>query len=69
MTREGSRFAAYLSSDGESWNQTGGAQTVTMSSSATIGLFVTSFWNGFLVTAAFDHVEVASAEPPSIAGG
>ncbi len=55
LRRNRSSFTAYISQDGDTWNQIGAA-TISMSSDAMIGLFVTSLWNGLLVTAEFEHV-------------
>jgi hypothetical protein len=56
LTRTGSSFAAYYSSDGSTWTQIGTAQTITMASGATIGLAVTSHNDGKLCTANFSNV-------------
>jgi hypothetical protein len=50
-------YTGYISQDGEVWTQIGTVQ-LDMSSDAMIGLFVTSLWNGLLVTAEFEHVAV-----------
>ncbi|HEY0548874.1 MAG TPA: DUF1349 domain-containing protein, partial [Verrucomicrobiae bacterium] len=56
LTRTGSSFAAYYSTDGVTWTQLGTAQTITMASGATIGLAVTSHNDGNLCTANFSSV-------------
>jgi hypothetical protein len=56
LTRTGSSFAAFYSSDGSTWTQIGTAQTITMASGATIGLAVTSHNDGTLCTANFSNV-------------
>jgi len=56
LTRTGSSFAAFYSSDGSTWTQVGTAQTITMASGATIGLAVTSHNDGTLCTANFSNV-------------
>ncbi len=55
MTRTGSSFAAFYSSDGSTWTQVG-TQTMTMASGATIGMAVTSHNDGTLCTANFSNV-------------
>jgi regulation of enolase protein 1 (concanavalin A-like superfamily) len=56
LTRTGSSFAAYYSTDGSAWTQLGTAQTITMASGATMGLAVTSHNDGILCTANFSNV-------------
>jgi len=57
LARNGNTFTGYISQDGDTWNQIGTTQ-ISMSSDIMIGLFVTSHWNGLLVTAEFEHVTV-----------
>ena len=64
LTRSGTIFSAYSSSDGATWNLVGQA-TVTMAATVYIGLVVTSHLDGTLNTASFDHVVVSSAGPPA----
>lgn len=58
LERIGSFFAAFHSSDGTTWTQVGTTQTLSMASSATVGLAVASDLNGALSTATFDHLAV-----------
>ncbi len=60
ITRTGSTFAAFRSDNGTSWTQVGTNKTITMSSSATIGLAVTSHKDGSLCTSNMDN---SSATP------
>jgi regulation of enolase protein 1 (concanavalin A-like superfamily) len=55
VTRSGSTFTGFVSSDGSSWSQVGTA-SISMVSDVFIGLAVTSHKDGTLCTAAFDHV-------------
>ena len=57
LTRAGDIITAYTSPDGVVWTKLV-QKTVTMSTTATIGLFVTSHNSGALSTATFDHVSV-----------
>ncbi|HVE16858.1 MAG TPA: hypothetical protein VNB29_08970, partial [Chthoniobacterales bacterium] len=56
LTRTGNAVAAYSSSNGTTWTQVGTTQTLTMASSATIGLAVTAHNNTVLCTSSFDNV-------------
>jgi sialate O-acetylesterase len=56
LTRTGNAVAAYSSSNGTTWTQVGATQTLTMASSATIGLAVTAHNNAVLCTSSFDSV-------------
>ena len=56
LTRTGNAFAAYYSSNGASWTQLGPTTTITMASSATIGLAATSHNNGTLCTSTIGNV-------------
>lgn len=49
-------FAGYYSSDGVNWTQIGTNQTVTMSSTATLGMAVSSHNDGVLNTSSFTNV-------------
>jgi fibronectin type 3 domain-containing protein len=49
-------FTAYYSANGTSWTQIGTAQSITMASSATIGLAVSSHVDGTLCTSTLDNV-------------
>jgi parallel beta-helix repeat protein len=61
LVRNGSTVTAYSSSSGTSWTQVGSPQTVTMSTSAWIGLAVGSKDNILLNTSMFDNVTVTPA--------
>ncbi|HTJ79866.1 MAG TPA: hypothetical protein VL357_12795, partial [Rariglobus sp.] len=56
LTRTGDSFSAYKSYDGSTWTQIGTAQTVSMASSATLGLAVTSHANTVASTVTIDNV-------------
>jgi len=49
-------FQAYYSSNGTTWTQIGSNQTISMASSATLGLAVTSHNDGTLCTSTLDNV-------------
>jgi hypothetical protein len=55
VLRSGSTFSGYYSSDGTTWTQIGSNVTITMASSATIGLAVTSHNDGVVCTATLDN--------------
>jgi len=55
LTRSGSTFTAYISTNGTTWT-TVGTETVTMATDATTGLAVCSHDNTQLSTATFDNV-------------
>jgi outer membrane protein assembly factor BamB/regulation of enolase protein 1 (concanavalin A-like superfamily) len=59
LQRSGNTFTAYTSPDGSTWTEVSSA-TVTMTTSATIGLFVCSHNNNELNTSTFDNVSVTS---------
>jgi PKD repeat protein len=63
LKRAGNTITAYKSANGTNWTQVGSPQTTTMSSQATIGLFVTSHNAAALSTATFDNVQVIGANP------
>jgi len=57
ITRMGNSFAGFYSDNGTLWSQVGTAQTISMASSATMGLAVTSQNNdGTLCTSIIDNV-------------
>ena len=71
LVRSGAVFTGYSSSDGVTWIQLGAA-TVTMASSAYIGLALTSHNNASLCTATFDNVTAPgwpTSDPPLSPGG
>jgi endoglucanase len=60
ISRAGSQFTAQYSLNGTSWTQLGTTQTVTMSSSAQVGLAVSSNNDGTLCTSTFSSVQLQS---------
>lgn len=56
VTRTSNSFAAFYSSNGTSWTQLGTAQTISMSTAATIGMAVTSHNNPVLSTSTISNV-------------
>jgi hypothetical protein len=56
LTRTGNAIAAYRSSNGTTWTQVGTTQTISMTSSATIGLAVTAHNNTVLCTSTYSNV-------------
>jgi uncharacterized membrane protein/regulation of enolase protein 1 (concanavalin A-like superfamily) len=59
VVRNGSTFTGYYSADGVTWTQQG-TVTISMASSAYIGLVVSSRTNSQLATATFDHVSITT---------
>ena len=59
-------FSMYGSSDDVNWVQLGTSQTVSMASSAYVGLAVSNRTTSSLATATFDSVSVNSAAAPAI---
>jgi endo-1,4-beta-xylanase len=57
LVRSGDTFTGYCSANGTTWTQVG-STTITMASTAYIGLAVTSHNNSSLCTATFDNVTV-----------
>jgi len=60
LTRTGTSFQAYYSSDGNTWTNLGSARTISMGTSAYAGLAVCSHNNGVLCSAVFDNVYISS---------
>ena len=56
LVRSGNTFAGYRSPDGVTWTQQGTSQTISMASTAYIGLALTSHNSSSLCTAIFDNV-------------
>jgi len=58
--RTGNSFSGFFSTTSETgpWTQLGTAQTVTMASTAEVGLAVTSHTNGTLAIAVFDSITI-----------
>jgi RHS repeat-associated protein len=71
LTRSGSTFTAYTSSDGVYWTPTGNSVTISMATNVYIGLAVDSNITSQLATATFDNVSVTAGTPyswPDISG-
>jgi len=60
LSRSGSSFTSYASSDGVNWVQLGASQTISMAQNVYVGLVVNSGSNSNLANATFDHVSVTS---------
>jgi hypothetical protein len=60
VTRSGSTFTSYTSSDGANWVQLGASQTISMAQNVFVGLAVTSGTPTALATATFDNASVTS---------
>jgi IPT/TIG domain len=65
VSRSGSTFTSYTSSDGVNWVQLGTSQTISMAQNVYVGLAVTSGSTTALATATFDNVSVNSAAAPA----
>jgi RHS repeat-associated protein len=65
LDRSGSTFTGYISVDGVYWTPMNSTASITMSSSAYIGLAVSSLSTSTLVTATFDNVSVNSTTSPA----
>jgi hypothetical protein len=63
LVRSGSTVTGYVSSDGSTWTQVG-STTISMSSSANVGLAVTSHTTGAVNTSTFDSVSVTAGGTP-----
>jgi regulation of enolase protein 1 (concanavalin A-like superfamily) len=59
VSRSGSTFSAYTSTDGVTWVQLGASQTISMAANVDVGLAVNS-GTTTLATATFDNVSVTS---------
>jgi hypothetical protein len=60
VTRAGNSFSAFYSTNGTSWTQIGTAQTITMSSTALVGLAVAANSSTATSTATFSNIAGAS---------
>jgi RHS repeat-associated protein len=65
LTRTGSNFSGYTSSDGANWAQVGTTQTISMPQNVFVGLAVYSDDNTLVTTAAVDHVSVNTSVNPA----
>jgi hypothetical protein len=64
VSRSGSTYSAYTSSDGVTWTLVAGSSiTLNMSGPVLAGLAVTSHNGGTLSTATFDTVSVSTTVP------
>jgi regulation of enolase protein 1 (concanavalin A-like superfamily) len=62
LTRSGSTFTAYKSTDGTHWTQIG-TRTISMTNPVLIGLAVTAHNGAALNSSVFDHVKITRAAP------
>jgi hypothetical protein len=60
VTRSGSSFSSYTSSDGVNWTPLGSSQTINMAQNVYVGLAVNSGSTSALATATFDNVSATS---------
>ena len=68
VTRSGSSFSGYYSTDGSTWVQLGSSVTISsMPSIAYIGLAATSYSTSQLTVANFDNVTTPTWNPPPVA--
>jgi regulation of enolase protein 1 (concanavalin A-like superfamily) len=67
ITRSGNNLAGYYSTDGITWAQIGTPQTLSLSSSALVGLAVSSHNTSALSTAVFNNLWIASGTAPIVA--
>lgn len=63
LTRSGSSFTSYYSSNGTDWIQIGTAQTISMGAAVEVGLAVSAHNDGNLCQAVFDNVTVVGGTP------
>ena len=68
VTRSGSTFSAYTSSDGSSWTLVG-SDTIPMGTTIDVGLALSSRDDSALATATLDNVSVSSAASASLPSG
>lgn len=66
VKRKGNLFSGYRSSDGINWVQVGSAIDIPMSSTAKVGLCVTSNNDAVLNTATFDNVKITPGVETSV---
>lgn len=65
LTRSGTNFSAFYSSNGNSWTQVGTTQGILLNSGLLAGLAVTAHNNGAINTSTFTNVSV-SVQPPVV---
>ena len=63
------KFYAYYSADGVTWTQIGSSSTISMATSALVGMAVTAVNQNALNTATFDRVSAPGFVPPSAPTG
>ncbi len=66
VTRSGTKFTGYVSSDGMTWSAIG-QYSITMGTQVYVGLAVDSHSNGALSTVVFDNVQVPSSSSTAVA--
>jgi hypothetical protein len=60
VTRSGSSFSTFYSTDGATFTQIGTAQTITMGNTITVGIGVTAHADGSVATGVFDNISIAA---------
>jgi glucose/arabinose dehydrogenase len=68
LVRSGNTFSAYSSSDGSAWSPIGTSQVISMSSSAYVGLALTSHNNSALVQGTITNLSVSGGVSGTSAG-
>ena len=66
LVRSGNTFAGYRSPDGVTWTQQGATTTITMGTTAYVGLALTSHNSSSLCTATFDNVTAPGWANPTL---
>ncbi len=67
LVRAGNSFTAFRSTDGSSWTQVGGAQSISMASTIYVGLGVTAKSTTAINTTKFDNVTVTGQTQSALA--
>jgi len=65
VVRSGNSFTSSVSPDGINWTQVGSTQTISMASSAYVGIAVSSGNTSATASAIFDNVSVSAASSPA----
>jgi hypothetical protein len=60
VSRSGSTFSSFISSDGVNWVQLGTSQTISMAQNVYVGLAITSGSSSTYATATFDNVSITN---------
>ena len=68
LTRTGPVYQAFQSSNGTSWTQFGGNQTITTPPEMLVGLAVSARGDGLVATATFDNVTISPAPSEPLRG-